>query len=434
MPSTLSKAGAAQAKKDAQDFLKQYKDSLKNLAVKVIRGVPKRESAALAYFKGKAKTSGYATTAFDAKRGCKTATVRLHPHPDWKDVELGGSKTLPNLPPALGDIKPYFPGERFISGHMINADFGGDHTKAANQTVLTHAANSQHDFDDAIKSAAKVMGRACYEMGRESNATGVGIYLDKLYAEWAIKINVTVGATSWADDGVLQNDPIVKALPPGKYPLSAVSTQIVFEAKAENTPDTDAIAKNLQIPNEKMSAIAKAISEFKQYMNEAARFELNQPAPANLTTARSLVTTTMKTLAGASTNKQSKGTLKPYTPRKVKGAPAPPKPAPKVYSYSLVDSGGSSSPFALTSAMDEYNIGASHAGLPWAADAVPDIYVSMDRDGATISWKGKEKGSVRVDRSGKIMTCSKDFGLRDGDVLVVKNKTGTEWRLTYVVT
>jgi len=307
----LTKAGQAAAKAAAQEFLKNYKAEIKSQGIKVIRGAGPSESKALSFFKGRERTSHYSAQSYDAERGCKRASIWLHPHIEWKDVELGGSKTLSNVPGALVDIGSFFPGERFISGHMINADFGGDHTNPGNQSILTHAANSQHDFDDSVKAAAKKMGAAMYEMYRASLADDADDFLAKVYDTWVIKVEATVGAESWYD--ICKTKPAFSgsAAMKKQYPLGAVATKIVFKAAVEGKPDEAEILENLRIPAEKVSSVATALSEFQQFMDAVATFELTQAAPAGTSaTDRSQVQTKRTTADGEEVKKTS--TTKPY--------------------------------------------------------------------------------------------------------------------------
>jgi hypothetical protein len=402
MPSQLSKAGKAAAKLAAQDLLKKYKKALKASAIKVVLGLPQLEMKALGFFKGRNKTSHYRPNAFaDIRRGCQTATIWIHPHMAWNDTELGGSKTLSNVPEALTAIGSVFPGERFISGHMINADFGGDHTNPGNQTVLTHAANSQHDFDDAIKAAAKKMARAVYEMYRASNAPNANTYLGQVYNNWVIKVDVTVGNQSWYDvynaDPTLQNDPNVK----NQYPLDAVATQIGFTAQAANTPAVGDIAKNLQIPLDKMGEVTTALAEFSQYMDEAARFELNQAAPPGFgATDRSQVQTTTTPLTGVPKSKTS--TTTPYKPKAKRQAKAVQPVTATVPCY-LMPVGGTE--IVLTADGDNA-IGCNSEGYPWTAKrtALTDdilFYITTQRSGgqATVSREPGVKAKIEVNRT-----------------------------------
>jgi hypothetical protein len=431
MPFNLTTAGQKSANQAARDFLAAYRKVLVKQAIKVVAGAAKSETSALAHFTGLAKISGYAPVAFaDTNRGCETASVRVHPHPDWKDIELGGSKTV-NLPQALTDIKPLFPGEKFISGHMINADLGGNHLLAANQTVLTSPANSQHDFDDAVKAACMRMGRVAFEMGRYCLAKNGADYISSVHKNWGIKVHVAVGSHSWYDvykaHATLSSHKHVAA----PYPLNAIATQIVFTAVAENTPTPEEIAKNLKIPESKMTAIAQNLSEFAQYMNDAARFELNQPAPADFT-ARSHVNSTMTPLNGNATVKISASALKPLKPGKPGKPKGASKPPPTIDSFSLQDSSGSTL-LVLDPAIGDYDIGTDSDAMPWVGCKVPAITLTVDSGGALLTWKGKT-GSVEVLRAGSQVKTVKDFPLKPGDVLVVSDASDTEWEVTYVST
>jgi len=424
MPSQLSKAGRAAAKQAAEDFLKEYKKILKKSALTVVQGTNQTEVRALGFFKGRKKTSHYQPKAFaDIRRGCQTATIWIHPHIDWKDVELGGSKTLSNVPQALTAIGTVFPGERFISGHMINADFGGDHTNPGNQTVLTHAANSQHDFDDAVKAAAKKMAVAVYEMYRASNSPDAETYLDGLYDDWVIKVDVTVDDESWYDvyvaDAVLKNDPNVKT---HQYPLNAVATRIVFTAEGVNTPDADDIAKNLLIPSNKMGPIATTLAEFNQFMDEASSFELNQAAPPGFSaTDRSKVQTTMTPLTGVPVSKAS--TTTPYKPKVKKAAKVAP-PVTAIVPCYLIPA-GTTTKLSLAAGSDN-EINRRSKGYPWtgAKTALPDdilFYITTERSSGPAIVSLESGVKVKIEVNGTLLTKS-NLPLNDGETIRVYDK------------
>lgn len=427
MPGSLSTAGKAAVLAAAQKFLAQYKAALKAKGITLARQASKAEFYAVGFFKGKEKISNLVPTPFaDANRGCKTATVTLHPHPDWKDKQQKSSQTLSNVPQALDDIrkKKIFPNEQFISGHMINANFGGDHTDPGNQTVLTVAANGQHDFDDAMKAAATRMGTAVWEMCRVSQAPNAATYLDSLYNTWTIKIDVTVSDDSWFDtysaDPVLQSDPTVTA---NKYPLNAVATEIVFTAQANGTPDENDIADNLKIHEGKMPSIARAIAEFKQFMDEAARFELRQPAPADFT-RRSTVATTTSPLTGASVAKIAPGTGVPLQPKKKKGTGTtkPKKPMPiKVPCYLTYGT----TRIRLQEGGDN-EIGASTPNYPWASVKTslkgdPIFYITAENSQAAgpayVTRGDKVKAKIVVAGADLIGTAR--LPLADGETIQV---------------
>lgn len=429
---TLSKAGQAAAKQAAEDFLKKYKSRVKSQGVKVLKGVGPSEGKALNFFKGRKRTSAYKPKAYNAKRGCQTASICLHPHIEWKDVELGGSKTLSNVPGALVDIGAVFPGERFISGHMINADFGGDHTNPGNQSILTHAANSQHDFDDAVKAAAKRMGLAMFEMYRASTDSGADSYLDGVYDEWVIEVQATVGAQSWYD--VYKPNPAFNknAAVKNRYPLDAVATKIVFTAAVTGTPTAGEIAKNLKIPSEKMGLVAAALAQFQQFMDSVTTFELTQDPPQGFSaTDRSKVKSKRTTADGDEVTKTS--TTKPYKP-KVKGVKTV-KPTVVSTPCCLRWSGGD---IALQPGKDNV-IARRTAKFPWAKGKSRlnqdfEFFITTDHSGGSAVVMLEDAGGSKIMVNGKRLGHGKGF-LQSGEELLVYDSyapNGEYYEFTYV--
>lgn len=445
MARNLTSAAKQVAGQKAANFIVKYKHALKANGITLVQQPEHREGHVNAFFKGKKKiTHLHGDTFKDERCGCSTATVTLHPHPDWKALQLKSSKTLPNVPQALYDLRraKIFPNEQFISGHMINANFGGDHTDPGNQTVLTTAANGQHDFDEAIKEALIRMGDAIWGMCKTSQAEDADDYLNELYEKWTIKIDVEVGSDTWFDtynaDANLKNDATVQA---NKYPLNAIATEIVFTAKADGTPTADDIATKLQIHKGKIGPIANAIAEFKGYMNEAARFELRQPAPTGLD-RRSAVATTATTRKGEQFDKTAPNTHLPLKPRGKKGktggaAAAKPKPVSvKVPCY--LTWGTTSTRLAVGA---ETDIGYDTPGYPWteATDTAltGDPIFRIDtpnsqRDGSAWVTRG-EKVRGRITVAGAELGDNDRLPLESGETIVVYDRDAPDghYELTF---
>jgi hypothetical protein len=392
MPKPLSAKGSRAAKAYAANFMLQYKAALKAALKKLADKTP---SSGVGGKRGNAtgdRASAYKNTPFSTRRGCQTASVRLHPHGDSYLVELGGSDAQSTIPAAIVDIKGLFPGESFISGHVINAEFGGDGADPGNQTILTTGANSQHHFDESVKSAWQKMTKAWEEMYRFAQGPAGRKYMNDLRGKWAIQITGTVDAVSWYDryitDVSLASHPnMLKS-----DPLDCVTTQVVFTATEVNAPTEEDMAKNLKIDDQRTDQLARDLSEFRQFMIQAQRFELNQPPPA--------------TFAGRSQISASgfddTGKVKPFTSNawkntlKPKGAPKTPKKvAPTVQSYLTTESGA-----IINLADGDNEVGARTRGYPWTAA----ISTALKAGIIFIVYTDKAGGPAYVSREGKNTT------------------------------
>ena len=422
MPKVLNSAGKKAAKAYAVTFLANYDAALLALAVKMlVKGVGSKTGTATGMRLTGLKNSPFA----EERRGCKTAEVKLHPH---KDVytEMGGTDALPNVPQALVDIKTLFPGEKFISGHVLNAEFGGDGSNHANQTVLTSGANSQHHFDEHVKSAWIYMTRAWEEMYRFAQDATAKTYMEDLQKDWAIHIEATVDDNSWY--------PALKAAVTNSYPLDCVTTRVEFTATEVNGPTEEDIADALKIDPAKMDDLARYLSAFREHMSQATKFVVKQAAPATLA-GRSPVSADITDGTGTTTTQTSNAWLKTLKVPKKKGATAP-KPAVKtVQSYFTLADG---SEILLVDGDNE--IGAETTGYPWATATATDLTAEIvfsvftDKAGgaALISLEPKVKTKVTVGGARLTKTA---VTLNPGDVVLVYDdeapNTGHYYQLTY---
>jgi len=394
MPKSLSTKGTKAAKLYAANFMQQYETALKAALKKL---ADKTLSSGVGGKRGNAsgnRASNYGNTPFSKRRGCQTARVRLHPHGDSYSVELGGSDAQSTIPAAIVDIKGLFPGESFISGHVINAEFGGQGADPGNQTILTTGANSQHHFDESVKSAWQKMTKAWEEMYRFAIDSAGRKYMDELRGKWAIEITGTVDANSWYDH--YKTDVSLKTHPnmTKSDPLNCVTTQVVFTAKEVNAPTKEEMAKNLKIDDQKTDQLARDLSEFRQFMIQAQRFELNQPPPATFA-GRSQITASGFDDTGKVKPFKSnawKNTLKP------KGAPAKPKVvAPAVQSYLTTGTG------TINLKDGDNEVGADTHGYPWttakSTDLTDDLifYIYTDKAGGAARVSREDGVTTKID-------------------------------------
>lgn len=428
MPKSLNAKGQKAAKAYAKIFLAQYAIAVgvvaKNLLVKGVGGKSSKATGT--------KFTGVVRTTFpDKKRGCKRAEVKIHPHEDVNN-EMGGTDADPNVPAALPVAKPIFPGEVFKSGHVINAEFGGQGDDPGNQTILTTGANSQHHFDEHVKAAWWQMTKAWEELSRFAvDPTGKS-YMTKLQKDWAIHVVGVVDDSSWYDkymtDAVLQTDPTVMA----KYPLDCISTKVVFTATELNAPTEGDIANNLKIDPSKTDQLGRHISAFREHMSQAAQFVVTQEAPPTLA-GRSAVSMEVTDGNGTKTVVVSTASAKAIKPKKGSAAPTVAKaPAKTVQPYFTTSIGD----VDLNPKDDE--ISYDTVGYPWTAAADTDLTddpiftFAMSTGGtALVALESGVKTNVEVNGA-RLRT--KGIALSPGDVVKVYDSQapdGVGYDLTY---
>lgn len=430
MPKSLNAKGIKAAKAYAKIFLAQYEIAVvglaKNLLVKAAGKSPSKATGT--------KFTGEVRTPFvDKRRGCKSAEVKIHPHEDVNN-EMGGTDADPNVPAALPVAKPIFSGEVFISGHIINAEFGGQGNDPGNQTILTSGANSQHHFDEHVKAAWWQMTKAWEEMSRFARDPTGQAYMTNLQKNWAIHVVGVVDDSSWYDkymtDPVLQNDATVLK----KYPLDCISTKIVFTAKELNAPTPDDIAKYLKIDDTKMDQLTRHISAFREHMSQAAQFVVTQDAPPTLA-GRSSVSTEVTDGSGTKTVVQSAASAKTIKPKKGKatGAPSVAKtPAKTVQPYFTTSTGTVN----LNHKYDE--VGCNTAGYPWTAatgtDLTDDPIFTFGMGTAGTAMVSLEPAvKTRVEVNGVRLT-TKSVALLPGDVVTVHDSQASNTAHCYDLT
>lgn len=102
-----------------------------------------------------------------------------------------GTDADSRLPAAIDDARSHYR-IPFIAGHLLNADFGGDGTAAANLTILTPRANSAHKrFDNPIKTAVGYLKNVYEHLSR------LYVPIDRLSYGIAVKIGVSGPSYVW---------------------------------------------------------------------------------------------------------------------------------------------------------------------------------------------------------------------------------------------
>jgi len=414
MPKSLNAKGIKAAKAYAKIFLAQYELAIVGLAKNLlVKGVGSSPSKAI----GTKFTDEVRTPFADKRRGCKRAEVKIHPHEDVKN-EMGGTDADPKIPAALPVAGPIFPGEIFISGHVINAEFGGLGNDPGNQTILTSGANSQHHFDEHVKAAWWQMTKAWEELSRFAIDSTGDTYMTDLQKNWAIHVVGVVDDSSWYDKYI--SDPLLKtdATVTKKYPLDCISTKVVFTAKESNAPTVDDIAKNLKIDHTRTDQLGRYISAFREHMSQAAQFVVTQAAPPTLA-GRSTVSTEVTDGSGTTTVAVSTASLKTIKPKKTKGAPTVAKtPVKTVQPYFTTTTGAT-----INLNPKDEEIGSSTVGYPWTTAVGTDLtddpifYFAIGTTGtAVVSLERGVKTKVEV--NGKRLT-AKSRELQPSDIVSV---------------
>jgi hypothetical protein len=115
-------------------------------------------------------------------RGCAQVTITLGPLQDFSN---SGTNSSGAFPLAKADAQVTYYQQTFISGHVLNADFGGPDAPK-NMTILTSSANSQQKtFDSNVKKARNTIYSIYMDLAalgpKSTNflaALGYGIELD----------------------------------------------------------------------------------------------------------------------------------------------------------------------------------------------------------------------------------------------------------------
>ncbi len=93
-----------------------------------------------------ATTGGY--------KGCQRVTITLGPKQEFLQT---GSDSSASYPHALANAKTSYPARTLVSGHVLNANFGGP-DDPSNMTILTSSANSsQRLFDNNVGYARSTL-------------------------------------------------------------------------------------------------------------------------------------------------------------------------------------------------------------------------------------------------------------------------------------
>ncbi|WP_141316484.1 hypothetical protein [Streptomyces spinoverrucosus] len=153
-----------------------------------------------------------------------------------------GSDSVGDKPQAIQAIKKKYPGTTFISGHLLNADFGGDGKDHKNLTVLTSTGNANHKkFDEPIKKALMQL-RTAYQAMNE-------LGIDVKAIRYGIKVDIEVTGKEWGDT----------------YPNNCIFKSLTCKAKVVN--DDKALAE--LVPHKNREKADAAITAVQHLVDEA---------------------------------------------------------------------------------------------------------------------------------------------------------------------
>jgi hypothetical protein len=120
--------------------------------------------------------------------GGKCSTATLGP----AALKEMGSDSDPKKPAAIERARQEY-GIRFISGHLLNAELGGDGNNSDNLTILTPTANSNHKgFDNPVKEAIRGL-RKVYEILLKYK-----VELENV--KYGIKVSIATKDIVWAEN------------------------------------------------------------------------------------------------------------------------------------------------------------------------------------------------------------------------------------------
>ena len=183
-------------------------------------------------------------------RGSKEAWAKLFPRSPGPGRQHKLGSITAGLPPCIDKVTAKYP--NIISGHVINADYGGDGNQSYNQTCLTAKANSDHKFDNAIWDAWLSQTDALEAIRQLSDAgkPAQKSFLEGLTRNWCIKIRGVVDVTTWG---------------PTKEEY-CVFTGITYTSSVANQPKLDEISAILGVS-------AASLDRVKTFLDAVAKVD-----------------------------------------------------------------------------------------------------------------------------------------------------------------
>lgn len=127
------------------------------------------------------------TPETDARAGGKMVEAFLGP----KSLNEMGTDANSHLPRAINKAREKYPKCHFKSGHILNADFGGDGNDYANMTILTASANSSmQGFDNHVRNALRLLK----DFHKSYQMVDINKYMTR------IKLVIKVSSAKWSTD------------------------------------------------------------------------------------------------------------------------------------------------------------------------------------------------------------------------------------------
>jgi len=272
------------AKGKLNDYVDQKRKSYKDALIKRYKKMPQLSLGSATgtgtWTSANQPYAADAGTVFTSYRGCKTSTSVLRPHHSITGSGLK-SDAKSDVPTALADLqkpanKTLF-ADTFVSGHVMNAAFGGLGSNPGNQTILTSGANSVHKggWEGPVKKAQYFMTLVVkYLHAFKLNGTQAGI-LAGIESSWRIELSGVVAAQSWWD--VMSATDRGTLTPVQEDIVKAITTKVNFTATAQDTPTEEQLEKlTLDPGGTEFRLVVQYLESFKQIMAQVATFQLEQ--------------------------------------------------------------------------------------------------------------------------------------------------------------
>lgn len=210
-------------------------------------------------------------------RGCKRSSSTLRPHHSVTGSGLGTDADA-GVPAALADLqKDNFFADGFVSGHVMNADFGGVGSNPGNQTILTDMANSVHKggWEAPVKKAQYFMTLAVKNLRAFELDTAKESIVDTIESTWRIELSGVVADQSWWD--VLDTADQGTLTPDQEEIAKSITTELNFTATAQGTP-TDSQLEQLELDMDgtEFRLVVQYLQAFRELMAQVGTFKLTQ--------------------------------------------------------------------------------------------------------------------------------------------------------------
>lgn len=210
-------------------------------------------------------------------RGCESSSSVLRPHHSITGSGMGTDANS-RVPKALADLQDdKFFKDTFVSGHVMNADFGGLGDDPGNQTILTSAANTAHKngWEKPVKKAQYFMTLVVkFLRAFQLDAAKTSI-VDGIESNWRIELSGVVLDQSWWDLLTPLDQGTLSAAQ--EKVAKSITTEINFTAIAQDTPTMADLEKlDLDSGGSEFAMVVKYLGAFEQLMLQVGNFKLKQ--------------------------------------------------------------------------------------------------------------------------------------------------------------